>query len=90
MDAFIYNNIVAACIKVAPNNPGRDSVILYPPVVYIYGVCGADRWSNGRCVTRDNSPPWCVRGQLGKVWLSPSLTDKVIRYSWSLIKRVQC
>lgn len=38
MDAFIYNNIVAACIKVAPNNPGRDSVILYPPVVYIYMV----------------------------------------------------
>lgn len=28
-DAFIHNNIIAACMKVASSIPSRDSVILY-------------------------------------------------------------
>lgn len=66
MDAFIHNNMVAACIKVQPTAQA-DRPILHPVLLYCaeysIGAAYGNRWLIGRSVRPANSPLWCVPGQ---------------------------
>lgn len=55
------NSIIAACIKVAPSVPVRDSVIPY--LLMAYSVYGINIWSAGSCLTYDKAS----HGALGQL-----------------------
>lgn len=44
------NNIIAACIKAAPDNPARDGVILYLLMAYGYNL-----WAAGSSLKYDGT-----------------------------------
>lgn len=55
---FSPNNIIAACIKAAPDNPAKDGVILYLLMAYGYNL-----WAVGSCLKYMAEPPMMLWGQ---------------------------